>query len=320
MGGGGEDPPAANDFLDDIVGTIIDSGGTTNVQDVNVDQINEQTFNNNINNEFNQSITGNNNAVNNAIDNSVSNYGGDQENASTVTQGSGQQAQDLLGSYVDDLSGAGQTTVEATQPSGSSGFRRGQDLMNPNYFMNKQEADIDQGNEQSFNNNINNNFTQNVSGDGNFIDNDIDNSVRNYGGDQRNFSYVSNNSNPYTDTPASMATLAGYNSVSDSPGSNAAFVDQYQTLNRDAQKQYDGVGMANEMIYRGNSVAPFDPAALDAAIQARPQTARDRAAVGFGNVFGDIANFPTFNFEMPPPPERADEFDPDEAFDRYTDY
>jgi len=314
--GGGEDTQPAGGGQDTLPG-----GGSTiigNVQDVEVNQINEQEFNNNINNEFNQTISGNNNTVDNAIDNSVVNFGGDQENASTVTQGSDQQAQDLLGSYVDDFSGAGQTTAEASQPSGSTGFRRGQDLMNPNYFRNRQNADIDQGNDQTFNNNINNIFTQDVSGDGNFISNDIDNSVRNYGGDQRNFSYVSNNSNPYTDTPASMATLAGYNSVSDSPASNASFVDMYQTLNRDAQKQYDSFGMANEMIYRGNSVAPFDPAALDAAIQARPQTARDRATVGFGNVFGDMANFPTFNFEMPPPPDPIEEFDPEELYNQFT--
>jgi len=304
-------------------GSNIDVGTTPgnksiNIQDAVVDQRNNQTFDVNMKTNLTSTVIGDNNVTDIGMDNSVRNYGGDQNNESTVTQGTNQQAQGFLDEKINNLTGTGVSTTPQSNTSTGDGYRRGQDLTDPNYFINRQTADVGQGNDQDFNVDVDNTIDSRIEGDNNFTQIYADNSVRNYGGDQRNFNYISNNTNPYTETPASMATLSGYYSVSDSPASNAAFVDQYQTMNRDASKKYDNVGLANEMIYRGNTVSSINKNDLDAQIYKDAELSRARAEDRFRTVFGDYQNFPTFDFQMPPPPEPIEDLDAEELYKQFS--
>jgi len=185
-----------------------------------------------------------------------------------------------------------------------------QDLTNPNTFT--------QDNTQVQTAKQDNDINSEITGNNNFTKINQDNSVRNYGGDQRNFTYVSNRDNPSTETPASMATLSGYYSVSDSPASNASFVDQYQTMNRDSQKKYSNVGMAQEMIRRGNSISPLNMDAFEDSIYRRSEIARARGLTGLTNVFGDYSNLPQLDWQSPPPREPLPDFDPEELYNTFT--
>ena len=175
----------------------------------------------------------------------------------------------------------------------------GQDLTDPSTFVNFQQTQSEQDNTQTQSAQQDNDINSNITGDNNYTRINQDNSVRNYGGDQRNFTYVANNDNPYTNTPASAATMAGFYEVSDSPGSNAAFIDRYTTQNADNQKRYDSSGQANDMIYRGNFVSPIDTNAFEDRIKQRSETARARSNIGFLNSFGDLNNMPNYSWNSP---------------------
>ena len=293
------------------------SAGDLNAQVVDVEQDNTQTQSIEQDNDIDSLIQGDNNTTEINQDNSASNIGGDQGNASVVTNSSESQAQDLLGSYIrtadfQDGNGNGiddrdENTPDINEDSPivpeDSGpdysTLAGQDLTDPSTFVNFQQVQSGQDNTQTQGAQQDNDINSTITGDNNYTNINQDNSVRNYGGDQRNFTYVANNDNPYTNTPASMATMAGFYEVTDSPGSQAAFVDRFTTQNADNQKRYDNVGMANDMIYRANSVSPIDTNAFEDSLNQRSELARARAGAGFANVFGDIANFPQFSWNSP---------------------
>ena len=96
-----------------------------------------------------------------------------------------------------------------------------------------------------------------------------------------------------------MATMAGFYEVTDSPGSQAAFVDRFTTQNADNQNRYDNAGMANDMIYRANFVSPVDTNALEDSLYQRSELSRARSQSGLANVFGDMQNFPQFSWNSP---------------------
>ena len=114
--------------------------------------------------------------------------------------------------------------------------------------------------------------------------------------------------------------MAGFYEVSDSPGSNAAFIDRYTTQNADNQKRYDNAGKANEMIYRGNFVSPVDTNKLEDRIGQRSELARARAAVAKGNAFGDLNNFPQFSWNSPERSEGTEAPDFDALYDKYGSF
>ena len=303
----------AQDLLNEYVTDITDdagqseSGGNLNAQIVDVEQDNTQNQTIEQDNDIDSRIEGDFNTTEINQNNSASNIGGEQTNSSTVTNSAEGQAQDLLGGYIegintaqsDSSSNPSEEVDSAIVPEDSGpdySTLAGQDLTNPATFLNFQEVQSQSDNTQSQSADQNNDINSQITGNNNFTQISQDNSVRNYGGDQRNFTYVSNNNNPYTDTPASAATMAGFYEVSDSPGSNAAFVDQYSTLNRDNQKYYDNVGQANEMIYRANSVSPIDTNALEDSLYQSSELARARGQIGLVNVFGDMQNFPQFSW------------------------
>jgi len=196
-------------------------------------------------------------------------------------------AQDFLDTKIEDM--------------GTGKDKPKQDLTNPTTFT--QDNDIN----------------SQITGNNNYTNINQDNSIRNYGGDNRSFTYNSDGKNPYTDSPVSMATMSGFYSVDDSPAASASFVDQFQTLNRDAQKQNNNsIGRADEMIRLANQIPGMDTNALEDSILMSPALARDRSQVGLTNVFGDLGKFPGFKWQPSPPREPLPDFDPEELYNTFT--
>ena len=83
---------------------------------------------------------------------------------------------------------------------------------------------------QIFEQNVNqdNDQSNSVTGDNNYVYQNQDNSIRNYGGDNNSFVYNSGGGEG-PDTPATMATLAGYYAPDDSHGAQAARLDRNVT-------------------------------------------------------------------------------------------
>ena len=80
-----------------------------------------------------------------------------------------------------------------------------------------------------------NDQTNTITGNNNYVNQNQDNSVRNYGGDNRVFNYQGGSGN---NSPASMATMAGFYAPDDSHSANASRLDRQVTQNRDNQKKY----------------------------------------------------------------------------------
>jgi len=183
-----------------------------------------------------------------------------------------------------------------------------------------QDNDTSIENSQEQNVNQDNDINTNVDGNNNYIVNNQDNSIRQYGGDNRSFVYNSNGGDGLTDTPASMATLAGFYAPDDSPGATAARLDMHQTMNRDAQKKYaDTSHIAMGAVKRAEQNSYIDPAGLDARVRGREQNSYDRAALMSKNLWGDLNNM---NFSWTPnkPAEKVEQPDFGEMKDEYTDF
>ena len=139
-----------------------------------------------------------------------------------------------------------------------------------------------------------------INGDGNQVNQDnsvtqtIDNSVT-YGDDIRNFSYNSGSKKGGAnyDTPASMATMAGYYDVNDSAGASAQFLDKYIRGNNIAQQgMRDSYAARTNTDYKAqaDSVNQFNPVAMQERIDREPLINRDRSTVNFAKLFGDVDN------------------------------
>ena len=150
-----------------------------------------------------------------------------------------------------------------------------------------------QGQQVQQNNDINSNDC-----DGNYVHNSQDNSVRNHGGDNRSFVYNSSGEGP--DSPATMATMAGFYAPDDSPSANAARVDRQQTQNKDAQKKYKNTSsIAQGAINRAKQNQYINPQAIDKRIAAREQYNRDQSTIMAGDIFGDMWAFDAPNYKSP---------------------
>jgi len=113
--------------------------------------------------------------------------------------------------------------------------------------------------------------------------------------------------------------MAGFYEVSDSPGSQAAFVDRFTTQNADNQKRYNNVGKANEMIYRANTVAPVDTAKLQEKIDQAPQFNYDKATKKMTDIFGDMSKY-NFNWRSPERQSGVETPDFEEMVDNYSNF
>lgn len=183
-----------------------------------------------------------------------------------------------------------------------------------------QSNDTSIENSQEQNVNQDNDINTNVNGDNNYVVNNQDNSIRQYGGDNRSFVYNSNGGDGLTDTPASMATLAGFWDVDDSPAATAKRLDLNQDLNAQAQKKYaDTSHIAMGAIKRADQNSYIDPAGLDARVRGREQNSYDRAALMSKNLWGDLANM-NFTWTNNKPAEKVEQPDFEKMYDKYTDF
>ena len=128
------------------------------------------------------------NNVDNNVDNSVNVQNGSQSNSSSIN---GRFAGDALADAMED--GTLSPTPSATSKEYSM------DVNDNNYA---QAINSNQGNDQNTDVYQDNDIINTVNGDNNRIENNVDNSIRNYGGNQKNFTYVGGE-NPLLDTPVS---------------------------------------------------------------------------------------------------------------------
>lgn len=165
-----------------------------------------------------------------------------------------------------------------------------------------------------------NDQTSSIQGNNNTVTQNQDNSVRNYGGDNRSFTY-NGTGDMGKDNVATMGTLSGIWDVDDSPAATASRISQFTTMNRDNQKQYaDTSHIAQGAIDRARKNAYIDPAALDKRVQARPQYHRDQATIKGGQIFGDLFGMKGPTWNSPEPAEPVEKPDFDGMFKKYTDF
>ena len=140
-----------------------------------------------------------------------------------------------------------------------------------------------------------------IKGDGNTVNQDnsvtqtIDNST-NYGDDLRYFNYEGwrqGKGGANYDTPASMATMAGYYDVNDSASKTHEFLGKYIQGNNLAQKgMRDSYNARTDTDYKAQaaSVNQFNPQAMQERIDREPLINRSRSTVDFAKLFGDVDN------------------------------
>lgn len=148
-----------------------------------------------------------------------------------------------------------------------------------------------------------NDINTSVNGNNNTVITEQDNSIRQYGGDNRSFTY-NGGGNPYSSSPVSAATMSGFYDVDDSPAAQAKFVDMFSTLNRDNQKRYAGDAMKTYNMFGKIDTRSYTPESMSNTIGRSTQYSFDRADRQTGHVFGDIwnPNYITEQWKMPSAP------------------
>ena len=246
-----------------------------------ISQGNTQINQNTQDNDIITNIEGDNNVVTNNQDNSIRNYNGDQDNYSQISADQKAQLNKEIrvGGPYERQVGGGETTPKAVMP-----------VRGTNMSTGNRNIGIGQGSTSANLNTQDNDIITDIVGDNNTVKNYQDNSIRNYGGDQRNFTYIGGQ-NPLYDSPVSAATMAGYYSPNDSPAAQAKFVDMFSDLNTQNQRR-----MRNEFDFRNDTdyakqasrMNQFDPQAMEDNINNFSEKQRARATVGLSNIFGDF--------------------------------
>ena len=207
-------------------------------------------------------------------------------------------------------------TSDTTMSNNSSSPTGSVETYNPSRTQAKEKA-------QAFNTqNVSqdNDQTSSVTGDNNYVYQSQDNSIRNYGGDNRTFTY-NGGENPALDTPASAATMAGFFAPDDSHAANAARLDRQMTQNRDAQKQYKNTSsIAQGAISRAAQNSYIDPAALDKRVADRAQYSRAKATEMQSKIFGDMGNLQLGSWKDAKPAEKAEMPDYEALYEKYSDF
>ena len=178
-----------------------------------------------------------------------------------------------------------------------------------------------QSSKQDYNNNMDNDIVAEIKGNNNFAKFYQDNSIRNYGGDQRSFTYVGGKK-PLLDTPVSAATMSGFYDPDFSPSGQAKFVDMYTTMNNDNQKRRKALtpSIAEEMIRRAGTLPGFDHRVLDKANRMSEQISRDRVTNMSLNLYGDTFKAGVPNWNSPERQGGVEQPDYDDLFKKYTSF
>jgi len=217
---------------------------------------NTQKQNINQDNDQTSTVTGDNNTVNQNQDNSINQMGANNKAIDNSSNNSAAEAEKLKNDYIDTI-----------RPGTTSNMDTA--------IKNTQKQNINQDNDQ----------TSTITGDNNTIWQQQDNSIRQYGGDNRSFVYQGGNSG--VDTPVSAATMAGFYDVDDSPAAQAKFFDLHSTLNNDAQKKYQGMGMKTASMFTNFDARGYDPAKLEDNLKKDEQRSYDRSTLAKLDAFGD---------------------------------
>ena len=202
---------------------------------------------------------------------------------------------------------------------GEAKDRANQHISNGKTTNNTQSNNTQIKNTQGMKFNQDNDQEANFQGDNNYVYQNQDMSVRQYGGDNRSFVYNSNGEGP--DTPATMATLAGYYAPDDSPAATAKRLDQHVTMNRDNQKQFKNTSyIAEGAIKRAERNSYINPRSLGKRIADRSKYHMAESTIKGAEIFGDIYGLesPTWNSSKPAKPVEKPDFD--KMYDTYTDF
>ena len=163
------------------------------------------------------------------------------------------------------------------------------------YANSSQRQDVNQDND----------INTTVQGDKNTVITEQDNSIRQYGGSSRSFNYSGGKGgNRYEDTPVSMATMAGFYDVDDSPAAQAKRNSLHTTMNADNQKRYAGDAMKTFAKYGNIDAREYTAESMENTINRGIQYSFDRSDRQTGHVFGDIwnDNYITEEWKMPSAP------------------
>lgn len=246
-------------------------------QNTNIENSQEQTVVQD--NDQSSTIVGDNNTVEQNQDNSVGQLGSNNKSMVGQSSGSGDNEMSYIGGTPGfyDKGGPGSSDAEANKLKNSyiDTIRPGTTSKMDTAIKNTQKQDIAQDNDQ----------TSTITGDNNTVWQQQDNSIRQYGGDNRSFVYQGGNSG--VDTPVSAATMAGFYDVDDSPAAQAKFHDLHNTLNNDAQKRYQGMGMKTASMFTNFDARGYDPAVLEDNLKQDEQRSYDRSTLAKLDAFGD---------------------------------
>ena len=153
-----------------------------------------------------------------------------------------------------------------------------------------------------------NDINTNITGDNNKVFNTQDNSIRQYGGDNRKLVVNEGGGkgkSPYytaADKAMTYATMGGFYDADDSPAAQASFVDQQQTMNRDAQKRYANVGAETAAKYTGTRGGDVNIKALQGRLDKNHNYFFDLATIQGVKTYGDrdaVTKYPKFEFGDP---------------------
>ena len=179
-------------------------------------------------------------------------------------------------------------------------------------------------NEQGQNTNQDNDISSNVYGNNNYVYNNQDNSIRQYGGDNRSLVINTDGKGSLMDSMdgvGTAGTLAGLWDADDSPGAQMSRLDRQMTANRDAQKKYKNTDYISQgAISQASRNSYIDPQAMDKRIKERENYSRAKSTVMAGNIFGDMFNMktPEWNSATPAKPVESPDFD--KMYNKYTKF
>lgn len=225
-------------------------------------------------------------------------------------KGDGGNSDYLMNEYQKNTQGLDQEVamqaLEGGRHFGDSDRQRYDELMSKRgQAKGKAQAHTEQSQDVKQDNDIN----TNINGDNNTVNNSQDNSVRQYGGSSRTFNYTGGGQGG-PDAPASAATMAGFYDVDDSPSANASRLDRQIDQNTSTQKSL-----------RANAPESFiNPQKLDQRIHEREQYSRSKATVMAGNIFGDMFNMKTPEWNSAKPAKEVEAPDFNEMYNKYTKF
>jgi hypothetical protein len=182
----------------------------------------------------------------------------------------------------------------------------GKDVYNPDspdYQDSSRPDNYRVGASKGLNVNNDNDTTNAIYGNNSSISSYTDNSIRNYEGDHRTFNYEGSGNGTGLDTPASMATMAGFYSPSDSPSAIAARLDQRVTSANDyAKDNMNTSNFAQNAIDTAAENRMTDPYTMNEIVKGMGSASKADAYLMGANIYGDLGSYKP-NWQQPNTPK-----------------